>query len=110
MLIIFDLMVQLTCETQMVRYPLLSSRETPSMSTNFTCFSKKVNISPGLSTKNAVSAKKDATNVLIHISLYLEEELSHLCEFGGVLFEAVEVIFGQDEESLFPSANKESNY
>ena len=42
--------------------------------------------------------------------MYLEEKLSHLCEFGGVLFEAVEVIFGQDEESLFPSANKESNY
>ena len=34
----FYVMVWLTCETQMVRYPLLSSRETPSMSTNFTCF------------------------------------------------------------------------
>ena len=108
MLIGFDLMVPLTCETQMVRYPLLSSRETPSMSTNFTCFSKKSqHFTRARSTKNK---KKYATNVLIHISLYLEEELSHLCEFGGVLFEAVEVIFGQDEESLFPSANKESNY
>ena len=40
--------------------------------------------------------------------MYLEEKLSHLCEFGGVLFEAVEVIFGQDEEPLFPSANNMS--
>ena len=104
---VFDLMVRLTCETQMVRYPLLSSRETPSMSTNFTCFQNKPTFHQGCQ-KNYLVPKRCHHSWFIF--WYLEEKLSHLCEFGGVLFEAVEVIFGQDEESLFPSANKESNY
>ena len=34
---------------------------------------------------------------------HLEQKLPHLGQFWGILLETVEVIFGQDEEPLFPS-------
>jgi hypothetical protein len=37
------------------------------------------------------------------LRFYLKNESSHFCDFRGCLFEAVEVIFGEDEVPLLPS-------
>jgi hypothetical protein len=37
------------------------------------------------------------------LQFYLKNESSHFCDFGRGLFEAVEVIFGEDEVPLLPS-------